>query len=90
MADHGVECGAREARGLLGAAIVINVASSIRETHSEQSDLARIGWVFALLFLPSANLLCYRMLLAYEAGGLAAVGTFVGEPFRVTYAWVMG
>jgi hypothetical protein len=50
--------------GLLGFSIVYHIHSTYRETHYGQSDLKKVGIGYAWLFLPSANLLAFVMLLA--------------------------
>lgn len=65
------------ARALLGVTIAYSLGSTWQETHVHQSDLKECGFVFAWLFLPGANLICYGSLLAFEIGGLGRMADFV-------------
>ena len=62
--------------GLLGASIVYHVISTWAETHHRQTDLKDAGLVFSLLFLPTANLVFYALIIAFlrfGSGGFAHV-----------------
>jgi hypothetical protein len=61
---------------VLGLTISYHATSTYHETHREQEDLKRVGWIFAFAFLPAANVLSYGILLAFAAGGLSAAGDF--------------
>ena len=50
--------------GLLGFSMVYHIHSTYRETHYGQSDLKEVGFLYAWIFLPSANLLVFVMLLS--------------------------
>ena len=50
--------------GLLGFSMVYHIHSTYKETHYKQSDLKEVGFLYAWLCLPSANLLATVMLLA--------------------------
>jgi len=52
----------------LGATIAYHVVSTVSETHRHQPDLARAGWLFSGLFLPSANLISLGIVVSYAAG----------------------
>ena len=52
------------ASGILGATVAYHATSTCRETHWQQSDLSKVGFPFAFLFLPSANLLSYGLVLS--------------------------
>lgn len=62
---------------LMGAATAYHLSSTIRETHAGQTDLARVGWLFSLMFLPAANLLVFGGIVSYAYGGPAALGDFL-------------
>ena len=51
--------------GLLGASIAYHITSTWTETHHMQTDLQEAGIFFSVLFLPTANLLCYALILAH-------------------------
>ena len=58
----------------LGFVLFYHLTSTWRETHREQTDLKETGWMFAAAFLPSANLLCYGLILCFALRGAGAVG----------------
>jgi hypothetical protein len=51
--------------GLLGYTVLYHLHSTWKETHREQSDLRKTGFLFAWLFLPGANILMLLWTLAY-------------------------
>ena len=51
--DPGIEA------AVLGAIFGLEWAGNVREIHPNQTDFRQAGWVFTLLFLPSAILLSY-------------------------------
>jgi len=53
----------------LGATVSYHVTSTWRETHREQTDLKETGFLFAWLFLPTANLLGHGFILSFVLGG---------------------
>ena len=55
---------------LQGVSWAYHLWSTIRETHRQQSDLEKAGWVFSWIFLPTANLVTMIGVLAFAAGGL--------------------
>jgi len=64
------------AYALLGASLVYHLISTWAETHHRQTDLREAGLVFSLLFLPTANLFFYALVIAslrYGLGGLPAL-----------------
>ena len=64
--------------GLVGFWGLYHLTSTWRETHLAQPDLKETGFVFALLFLPSANLLSYgALVLGTLKGPEAAWSLFV-------------
>lgn len=62
--------------GLLGASMAYHVTSTLRETHGGQSDLAKVGLLFAVLFLPTANILSVGAVLSFAWGGPARLLEF--------------
>ena len=57
----------------LGVTVGYHITSTFHETHREQTDLQRVGFVFALLFLPTANIVAYSLLVlaVAEPNGLS-------------------
>ena len=76
------------ARGLLGAATAYSLLSTWHETHRHQVDLQRVGFGFAWIFLPGANLLSYGMLLANELGGPGGAVQYAAGAFTLTRRWL--
>ncbi len=62
---------------LLGAAFAYHVTSTMRETHPGQTDLQSTGYLFALAFLPTANLICHGVVLAYCHAGTGQMSAFL-------------
>jgi len=56
----------------LGATVSYHATSTWRETHREQTDLQEVGFLFAFLFLPAANVLSYGLIFAIVVGGWPA------------------
>ena len=52
------------AAGVLGATVAYHGTSTWRETHWQQTDLSEVGFPFAFLFLPGANLVSYGLILS--------------------------
>jgi hypothetical protein len=76
--------------GLLGASIVYHLISTWAETHRRQTDLQDAGLIFSLLFLPTANLFFYALIIAYlrfGAGGfmqlIRALARSPANPLRL-------
>ena len=69
---------------LLGATVAYHMTSTWRETHWEQTDLKEVGFVFALLFLPAANLAFLGALLTFAHGGQAATTQFLESAFQIS------
>jgi hypothetical protein len=67
---------------LLGAAIGYHITSTYRETHAGQSDLKKVGWLFCLLFLSTANIISYGVLLSFCYGGTPHLLAFLRATFR--------
>lgn len=62
---------------LMGATIGYHITSTYRETHAGQSDLKKAGWPFCLLFLPTANIISYGVLLSFCHGGKSQLLAFL-------------
>lgn len=48
---------------LMGFTLAYHLQSTLQETHLGQTDLQKSGWLFVILFLPTANLLMLLVLL---------------------------
>lgn len=48
---------------LLGATVAYHLTSTLRETHRQQTDLSKSGWLFVVSYLPGANLFIYSWLI---------------------------
>ncbi len=60
----------------LGFTVAYHLTSTWRETHHQQPDLAKVGFPFAVCFLPASNGLVYGVLLSFAASGGTGVATF--------------
>ena len=69
---------------LLGATMAYHITSTWRETHREQTDLKKVGFIFAFLFLPAANLAFLGAVLAFAHGGLGSSYQFLVTSFQIT------
>ncbi len=76
------------ARFFIGAATAYSILSTWREMHFQQSDLREIGFPFAILFLPYANLLCIGLILANQLGGSSRAGAYSIEAIRISVDWI--
>lgn len=71
--------------GLMGFAIGYHVTSTYHETHAGQSDLKKAGWPFCLLFLPTANIISYGVLLSFCYGGTQQMLAFFRAIFPLLH-----
>lgn len=67
------------AQGVLGVALGYHLTSTFAETHAGQTDLKIVGWPFALLFLPAANLIAFGIVLSFSLGGTSRVAEFLSQ-----------
>ncbi len=61
------------ADAIVGAAFVYHITSTMRETHSGQTDLQLVGYLFSVMFLPTAILVSHGTVLAFAWGGLKGI-----------------
>lgn len=57
----------------LGAALCYNLFSFAEQLHPRQTDLKKVGFIFAACFLPGANLLSFGTVFAFVERGLNGV-----------------
>ena len=69
---------------LLGATMAYHITSTWRETHREQTDLKKVGFIFAFLFLPAANLAFFGAVFAFAHGGLESSYQFLVNSFQIS------
>ena len=69
---------------VLGVTIAYHVTSTWLETHAQQTALQEVGFPFAFLFLPTANLLCYGLLITFSRKGLSGIEAFLDEAYTET------
>lgn len=62
---------------LIGMGLGYHFTSTFRETHSGQSDLKQVGWLFSLMFLPFANLFCLGMIFTFVSENSTGFGEFL-------------
>ena len=75
-------------RALLGAALAYHVCSTIQETHRRQTDLKQLRLLFAVMFLPTANLIAFSLVLAFAIAGIAGCADLLQRVFAHTEAWL--
>jgi hypothetical protein len=62
---------------IMGIFLAYHISSIIVETHSEQTDLKKVGWGFTFAFIPGANLFMIGLCFAYADNGLKGMNMFV-------------
>ena len=65
------------ADAIVGAAFTYHITSTMRETHSGQTDLQQAGYVFSTMFLPTAVLVSHGAVLAFAWGHMKGIQVFV-------------
>ncbi len=50
---------------ILGVTTGYHICTTISSLHPHQTDFKKAGFLFTLLFLPTANLMCYGLLLSF-------------------------
>ena len=68
----------------LGVSVCYHMISTFREFHPRQTDLQKVGFIFAYLFLPVANLLCFVGIFAFAYGGIPATLEYAGDVVKIT------
>ncbi len=63
---------------LLGISFAYHLTSTHTETGVHQTDLQRVGFIFAIMLLPTANIVFSGAVIAFACGGSAAVAAFIG------------
>ena len=74
---------------LTGAAIVYHVTSTWRETHPGQTDLHETTFLFAWMFLPTANIIVYAFILLLATSGSDEAFDYLGDVWQQLSAWIM-
>tara|TARA_R110002072_G_scaffold238769_3_gene396465 strand:+ start:105107 stop:105790 length:684 start_codon:yes stop_codon:yes gene_type:complete len=64
------------ADAFVGAAFIYHITSTMRETHSGQTDLKLVGYLFSTMFLPTAVLISHGAVLAFAWRGLKGIHIF--------------
>lgn len=65
------------ADAIVGAAFVYHITSTMRETHGGQTDLQQAGYLFSMMFLPTAVLISHGAVLAFAWGHMKGIHVFV-------------
>ena len=58
---------------VLGMMFGYHLISNAMQIHPEQTDFPKAGWIFSILFLPSANLLTFGIVWAFAARGFRGI-----------------
>jgi len=67
----------------LGVALGFHLISTYIETHRDQSDLKKLGWLFCWLFLPTANVIAVSLLIAYAQSGFEGMAEYFGDGWEL-------
>ena len=68
----------------LGVIFGYHLISNVTQIHSEQTDFKKAGWVFSVLFLPTANLLAIGLVWAFAANRWSGVTAWWSLVLRFT------
>lgn len=79
----------QEVQLLLGIAVSYQITSTWRETHVGQTDLQKTTWLFAGLFIPTANLLTYGAILLWTLDSSTASTDYLQTVWSQTIRWLM-
>ena len=61
---------------ILGISLGYHIVSTAQETHRGQTDLALVGWPFAMLFLPTAKLVGLGAVVSFAMDGRNGLSEF--------------
>ena len=64
------------ADAIVGGAFVYHITSTMRETHGGQTDIQQVGYLFSVMFLPTAVLASHGVVLAFAWGGFEGIHIF--------------
>ena len=64
---------------ILGLMTGYHLISTLDEIHLQQTDFKSAGYLFSILFLPTANLICYGLLLSFACYGFQGFEIFISE-----------
>lgn len=67
---------------LLGVALGYHIISTLRETHSDQSDLQTLGILFCWMFLPAANLAVVGLLVSFAHLGSEGLSIWFSDAWQ--------
>jgi hypothetical protein len=74
---------------MLGAVMAYHMTSTYIETHWGQTDLKETSFLFAFLFLPTANVMIYATALIYFVRGSNEASDYVVECCTRTWDWLL-
>ena len=75
---------------MLGAVMAYHMTSTYVEIHSNQTDLQQTSFLFAFLFLPTANVMIYGTALIYFVRGSKGASEYVFDCWSTAWDWVIG
>lgn len=61
---------------ILGFATGYHICTIIASLHPQQTDFKQAGFLFTLLFLPAANLICYGIIFSFTVFGWRGISLF--------------
>ena len=74
-------------QALVGVTTAYHVLSTWTETHRQQPDFQHSGKLFALLFLPTANLMVYGAIILFTLCGPEAATSYLKGTIGDTFDW---
>jgi hypothetical protein len=72
--------------GLLGVTVAFHLTSTWTKTHSGQRDLQEVGFTFAFMFLPAANVMWYGLIIEFCWGQRLSTFSFTSRLIKNTFS----
>ena len=60
----------------LGMMFGYHIVSNMSQIHGDQTDFPKAGWIFSLLFLPTANLVAFAVVWAFAVNSWHGIGSW--------------
>ncbi|MBQ4472228.1 MAG: M50 family metallopeptidase [Alphaproteobacteria bacterium] len=73
---------------VLGVMFGYHLVSNAVQIHGDQTDFPTAGWLFSVLFLPTANLLTFGVVWAFAAHGWSGVSSWNNLLFHSVGVWL--
>jgi hypothetical protein len=72
--------------GLLGVTVAFHLTSTWTKIHSGQRDLQEVGFPFAFMFLPAANVIWYGLIIEFCWGQRLSIFSFTSRLIENTFS----